>query len=51
MNYKKLSIILLFGGCVISAYGQEFEIVESLKNLWTNLLKFTKEKMPTAEMI
>ena len=28
MNYKNLSIILLFEGCVISAYGQEFEIVE-----------------------
>jgi hypothetical protein len=28
MNYKKLSIILLLGGYVISTYGQEFGIVE-----------------------
>ena len=31
MNYKKLSIILLFGGCVVSTYGQEYNKVESVE--------------------
>ena len=28
MNYKKIFVTLLFGGCLVSTYGQEFEIVE-----------------------
>lgn len=28
MTLKKILITLLFGGCVVSTYGQEFEIVE-----------------------